>query len=147
MGAGGHPESGTPSNVWSRALVWWSTLISKSSFTKKIRVNPPPPLLSKLKGRGDLVNANKKNNEGAVLMISMLSTSRLVWSVMYLLYLKSFKYKFRPLVLQKSVEDGKVGGLNSGSDDQDLRGGENLKVPLATYISKDGHGVNKPNVT
>ena len=26
----------------------------------------------------------------------------------------------RPLVLQKGVEDGIVGGLNSGSDDQDL---------------------------
>ena len=26
----------------------------------------------------------------------------------------------RPLALQKGVEDGKVGGLNSGSDDPDL---------------------------
>ena len=34
-GTGGHPESGTPSKVWSWALVCWSTAISKSSFTKK----------------------------------------------------------------------------------------------------------------
>ena len=44
-GTGGHPDSGTPSKVWSWALVCWSTAISKSSFTKKIRVNPPPPLI------------------------------------------------------------------------------------------------------
>ena len=41
----------------------------------------------------------------------------------------------RPLVLQKGVEDGKVGGLNSGSDDQDLSGGEDLKVPSAKLVS------------
>ena len=34
-GTGGHPESGTPSKVWSWALVCWSTAILKSSFTKK----------------------------------------------------------------------------------------------------------------
>ena len=34
-GTGGHPESGTPSKVWTWALVCWSTNISKSSFTKK----------------------------------------------------------------------------------------------------------------
>ena len=38
QGTGGHlhPESATASKVWSRALVFWSTAISKSSFTKKI---------------------------------------------------------------------------------------------------------------
>ena len=40
-GTGGHPESGTPSKVRSQALVCWSIAISKSIFTKKIRVNPP----------------------------------------------------------------------------------------------------------
>ena len=40
-----------------------------------------------------------------------------------------------PLVLQKGVEDGKVGALNSGSDDLDLSGGEDLKVPSAKMVS------------
>ena len=47
----------------------------------------------------------------------------------------------KPLVLQKVVEGGKVGGLNSGSYDQDLSGGRGFEGP----VSKDG--VNKPNVT
>ena len=34
-GTSGHPESGTPSKVRSRALVCWSTAILKSSFTNK----------------------------------------------------------------------------------------------------------------
>ena len=41
----------------------------------------------------------------------------------------------RPLVLQKGIEDGIVGGLDSGSDDQDLSGGEDLKVPSAKMVS------------
>ena len=42
-----------------------------------------------------------------------------------------------PLVLQKGVEDGKVAGLNSGSDDQDLieEWGDHLKVLSAKMVS------------
>ena len=43
VGTGGHPESETPSKVWSRALVCWSTAISKSSFTNNKGEPPPPP--------------------------------------------------------------------------------------------------------
>ena len=35
--------SGTPSKVRSLVLVFWSTAISKSSFTKKYPLPPPPP--------------------------------------------------------------------------------------------------------
>ena len=42
-GTGGYPESGNPSKVRSRALVFWSTAISKSSFTKN---QGEPPQLS-----------------------------------------------------------------------------------------------------
>ena len=41
-GTGGHPDSGTPSKVRSRALVCCSTAISKSCFTNN-QGGPPPP--------------------------------------------------------------------------------------------------------
>ena len=41
-GTGWHPETGTPSKVWSRALICWKTAISKSSFTKN---QGEPPLI------------------------------------------------------------------------------------------------------
>ena len=43
----------------------------------------------------------------------------------------------RPLVLQKGVEDEKVGGLNSGPDDQELskEWGEDFKGPSARMVS------------
>ena len=37
--------SGTPSKVWSRVLVCWSTAISETSFTKNAGWSPPPPTL------------------------------------------------------------------------------------------------------
>ena len=42
----------------------------------------------------------------------------------------------RPLVLQKGVDDGKVGGLNSGSDDPDLS--EEWAIGFEVPVSKDG---------
>ena len=42
----------------------------------------------------------------------------------------------RPLVLQKGVDDGKVGGLNSGSDDPDLS--EEWGIGFEVPFSKDG---------
>ena len=42
----------------------------------------------------------------------------------------------RPLVLRKGVEDGKAGGLNSGSDDPDLS--EEWRRGFEGLVSKDG---------
>ena len=47
VGTGGWLESRTPSKVWSRVLVCWSTAISETSFTKKSGWIPLPLNLTK----------------------------------------------------------------------------------------------------